>query len=120
MGGGGHGGAGRPGGGPGGPARAAAFGGSYIVFALRHGTPTPLEIKTGLTDLDHIEVVQGLGEGDTVLVLPSASLVSGQQEFKDRVQRMTGGGGLPGVRQQDQQRPAAGGGSGGAPRPQAR
>jgi HlyD family secretion protein len=119
MGGGGHGG-GRSGGGSGGQARAAAFGGSYIVFALRQGTPTPLEIQTGLTDLDNIEIVRGLSETDTVLVLPSASLVSGQQEFKDRVQRMTGGGGLPGVRQQDQQRPAAGGGSSGAPRPQAR
>jgi HlyD family secretion protein len=118
--GGGHGG-GRPGGGQGG-ARAAAFGANYIVFALRNGTPTPLEIQTGLTDLDHIEIVRGLSEGDTVLVLPSASLVSAQQEFKDRMQRMTGGGGLPGVRQQDQQRPASGGAGGGsgAPRPQAR
>jgi HlyD family secretion protein len=113
---------GRQGGGSGGgPARAAAFGGSYIVFALRQGTPTPVEIQTGLTDLDHIEVARGLSEGDTVLMLPSASLVSAQQEFKDRMQRMQGGGGLPGVRQQDQPRPATGGaGTSGAPRAQAR
>lgn len=119
-GGGGSGEGGRRGGAAGGQARAAAFGGSYIVFALRQGVPTPAEIQTGLTDLDHIEVTRGLSEADTVLLLPSASLVNAQQEFKDRMQRMQGGGGLPGVRQQDQQRPAAGGGSSGAPRSQAR
>jgi hypothetical protein len=33
-----------------------------------------------------------------VLVLPSASLIQSQQEFKNRFNRMTGGGSLPGVR----------------------
>ncbi len=112
MGGGGHGRGGNSGGGADGSPRAAAFGGSYVVFAMRNGAPEAREIQTGLTDLDHIEVTQGLSEGDTVLVLPSASLVNAQEEFKNRMQRMPGGGGLPGVRQQEQQRPA-GGGSGG-------
>ena len=90
------------GGGPGGAGRVqrqSDFGGSYIVFALRDGTPTPLQIRTGLTDLDHVEVVSGLTEGDTVLVLPSASLITSQRDFRERVQRMSGGG-LPGVQQQ--------------------
>jgi hypothetical protein len=69
------------------------------VFALRDGRPTPLSIRTGLTDLDYIEVLNGLSEGDTVLLLPSASLVQGQREMRERFQRMTGGG-LPGVQQQ--------------------
>src|SRR5260370_237455 len=33
---------------------------TYIVFALRNGQPTPVQIRTGLSDLDHIEVVSGL------------------------------------------------------------
>jgi len=35
-----------------------------------------VQIRTGLTDLDYIEVVSGLTEQDTVLVLPSASLLN--------------------------------------------
>jgi hypothetical protein len=101
--------------------RAGAFGGSFIVFTLRHGEPAPLEIETGLTDFDNVEVTRGLAEGDTVLVLPSASLVAAQQQFRDRVQRMQGGGGLPGMQQQQpQQRPQGGGSAGGGQRPQAR
>ena len=69
----------------------------YIVFALREGVPVPVYIQTGLTDLDYIEVVEGLSESDSVLVLPSAGLVRYQERLKDRIQRITGGG-LPGVR----------------------
>jgi multidrug efflux pump subunit AcrA (membrane-fusion protein) len=84
--------------GPGGPARTASAG-NYMVFALRSGRIVPVPIKTGLTDQDHIEVRTGLTEGDTVLVLPSASLVQAQQQFRQRFQNVTGGG-LPGLRQQ--------------------
>jgi HlyD family secretion protein len=69
----------------------------YIVFALRDGTPTPLHIRAGLTDLDYSEVVEGLSESDSVLVLPSASLVRSQERLRDRIRRFTGGG-LPGLR----------------------
>jgi HlyD family secretion protein len=79
--------------------RSAAVGGSYIVFALRAGKPTPVLIQTGLTDQDHIEVTSGLAERDTVLVLPSASLLSAQRDMRERTQRITGGG-LPGLQQQ--------------------
>jgi HlyD family secretion protein len=79
------------------------FGGRYIVFVKRPGGPTPVWVRTGLTDLDYSEVVSGLGESDSVLVLPSASLVQSQQEMQDRANRMTGGGGVPGMRQQQQQ-----------------
>ena len=77
------------------------FGGSYIVFARRGGTIVPLNIRTGLTDLDYTEVVSGLNPEDSVLVLPSASLVQSQQEFKERVTRVTGGG-LPGLQSPQQ------------------
>lgn len=75
------------------------FGGNYIVFVMRGGRPTAVPVRTGLTDLDYSEVVSGLTPTDTVLVLPSASLVQSQQEMRDRLQRMTGGGGIPGVQQ---------------------
>jgi len=77
------------------------FGGHYIVFARRGGTIVPLNVKTGLTDLDYTEVVSGLNREDSVLVLPSASLVQSQQEFKERVTRVTGSG-LPGLQSPQQ------------------
>jgi len=72
---------------------------SYIVFTLKKGKPTPVQIRTGLTDLDYVEVVSGLSEQDTVLVLPSASLVNSQRDMQQRMRQFTGGG-LPGVQQQ--------------------
>jgi hypothetical protein len=102
--------------------RASAFGGTYIVFALRDGKPAPVEIETGLTDLDHIEVVRGLAEQDTVLILPSASLVNSQKEFRDRMSRMQGGGALPGMQRSGTSGSGSGtaSGSAGAVRPQSR
>ena len=81
---------------------------SYIVFTMRKGQPTPVQVRTGLSDLDYIEVVSGLTEQDTVLVLPSASLLNSQRDMQQRLRNI---GGLPGVQQQQptttQQRPAA-------------
>jgi HlyD family secretion protein len=81
--------------------------GRYIVFVRRNGQPTPAWIRTGLTDLDHTEVLEGLALSDSVFVLPSASLVQSQQESRERVNRITGGGGVPGMQQQ----PAPAGGT---------
>jgi HlyD family secretion protein len=75
-------------------------GGRYIVFVKRPEGPKSVWIRTGLTDLDYIEVLDGLEESDSVLVLPSASLVQSQQESRERVNRITGGGGLPGMQQE--------------------
>lgn len=103
-----RGGRGGAGGGPGnGLRRSNDVGGRYIVFVLRNGVPTPVQIRTGLTDLDYSEVTSGLTEKDTVLVLPSASLVNSQQQFQQRMQNF---GGIPGMRQQaggTQKAPAA-------------
>jgi HlyD family secretion protein len=89
----------------------AFSGGTYIVFVQRDGKPTPVYIKTGLTDLDYSEVKSGLKEGDMVLMLPSASLIQGQQNLQNRMKSMSGG--LPG--QANTTTPAAGGaGKGGA------
>jgi HlyD family secretion protein len=102
----GNGGGARSGGG-GGMRSGSGGGGSYIVFVLRDGRPAPAVIKTGLTDLDYIEVLEGLNENDTVVVLPSASLVASQEDMRERIQRMTGGG-IPGMQQQTQTRPQTG------------
>jgi HlyD family secretion protein len=84
--------------GSGGQTTDALFGGSYIVFALRNGQPQPVNVRTGLTDLDYSEVRAGLTAADTVLILPSASLVAAQEESRERMSRMNQG--LPGVQQQ--------------------
>jgi HlyD family secretion protein len=88
------------------------FGGRYIVFAKRGGQPTARNIRTGITDLDYSQVIQGLEPGDSVLLLPSASMVQSQQDFKERINRVTGGGAVPGMQQQQPsggQAPRAGG-----------
>jgi HlyD family secretion protein len=91
-----------------------ASGGRYIVFAKRNGAPTPVWIRTGLTDLDYSEVLDGLAVGDSIYVLPSASLVQSQQDMQRRANQITGGGAVPGMRQQTTTAP------GGAPAPAGR
>jgi HlyD family secretion protein len=78
-------------------------GSRYIVFVKRNGRPTPVWIRTGLTDLDYSEVMEGLTASDSVLVLPSASLVQSQQDMRERFNRVTGGGAVPGMQQQTTQ-----------------
>ena len=89
---------GSPGAGAGGQSsstNAALMGGSYVVFVLRGGIPQPVPVRTGLTDLDYSEVVSGLTLADTVLILPSTSLIESQQEMQERMSRM--GRGIPGI-----------------------
>ncbi len=71
----------------------ALFGGRYIVFALRDGKATAVYVTTGITDLDWSEVKSGLTEQDSVLLLPSASLIQSQQSLQERMSRNSG---LPG------------------------
>jgi HlyD family secretion protein len=93
--------------GRGGARPAQGAGSRYIVFVTRNGKPTPVWIRTGLTDLDYSEVLEGLTASDSVLVLPSASLVQSQQQSRERINRITGGGAVPGMQQQSPQ-PAGG------------
>jgi HlyD family secretion protein len=96
------GGGGRGGGGRGGRGGKSdvSLGGRYIVFTLKNGKATPVYIQTGLTDLDYSEVKMGLLESDSVLMLPSASLVAQQAQMQAR---MSANAGLPG-----QAKPATG------------
>lgn len=86
-----------------------SFGGRFIVFALKNGKPMPVYIQTGLTDLDYSEVKLGLVEGDSVLLLPSASLVAQQAQMQAR---MSANAGLPGQAKPAAGNTAAGGGGG--------
>lgn len=70
----------------GGAARSASseylFQGEYWVVALRNNQPTPVPVRTGLTDLEYSEVVSGLQPGDQVLLLPSTSLFEQQAQLQ--------------------------------------
>jgi len=83
------------------PSRGNAEGGDALslgrglwVVALREGREVPTPVETGITDLDRVEITGGLAEGDTVLLLPTASLVEVQQQIQEFTSRR---GGIPGL-----------------------
>ncbi len=73
---------------------------------MRGGKPEAVPIQTGLTDLDYSEVRSGLTAQDTVLILPSASLLAQQEQQRNRMNRMTGGGAVPGMQRNSTSTPA--------------
>jgi HlyD family secretion protein len=66
------------------------FGGDYWVVALRGNEPTPIAVKTGLTDLEYSEIVAGLMPGDQVLLLPSTSLYEQQERLQQFINQRFG------------------------------
>ncbi len=70
-----------------------------VIFAWRDGAITPVPVRVGVTDWENIEVVSGLQEGDSVALLPTASLLRDQAQLLARYQRFRGGG-VPGMRSQ--------------------
>lgn len=61
------------------------FGGNYVVFVMRGGVPTPIPIRTGLTDLDYHEVVAGdLTEADSLVVLTAVGAAQVSQGGQPR------------------------------------
>jgi HlyD family secretion protein len=85
---------------------AVRLGGRFWVVRDDAGRLTPVAVVTGVTDLDRVEVVSGLKDGDTVLVLPSSSLIETQERVQSFVRSR---GGIPGMNQQG---PDAQGGAG--------
>jgi HlyD family secretion protein len=71
-----------------------AFGGDYWVFVKRDKKPVAVGVRTGLTDLDYSEIISGLADGDSVLLLPSSGLVESQQRMREQMRRF---GGMPGM-----------------------
>ena len=76
------------------------FGGRFWVVAERDGSRVAVPVRTGITDLDRAEIVDGLEEGDTVLLLPSSHLMETQQELQSFITRRIGG--VPGIGQRSQ------------------
>ncbi len=67
------------------------FGGSYVVFVLRNGVPRAVPIQTGLTDFDYTAVVSGLRESDSVVILPTAGLITEMQRREEHILERVGG-----------------------------
>ena len=86
----------REGGGRGRPETDYRFGGDFwVVLQDNDGSTRPVAVRTGLTDLDRVEVVAGLDEGQEVLILPSANLIETQERLQDFINRRVGT--LPGM-----------------------
>jgi len=75
------------------------FGSSFWVVTERDGRRQPMAVKTGITDLDRAEIIEGLQEGDRVLLLPSSHLVETQQQLQSFINRRVGG--VPGISRSD-------------------
>jgi HlyD family secretion protein len=72
------------------------FGGHFWVVVQGSDGPELRHIVTGITDLDRVEVLDGLDDKQTVLVLPSSSLVETQQDLQQFINRRIGA--VPGIR----------------------
>ena len=67
------------------------FGGDFwVVVQEVNGNIRTANVRAGITDLDRVEIVSGLDESDTVLILPSAHLVETQQELQQAISRRIG------------------------------
>lgn len=71
------------------------FGGNFWVVVDNNGPRDFRNVRTGITDLDQVEILAGLAEGDRVLILPSSHLVETQQELQEWINRRVGG--VPGI-----------------------
>lgn len=71
------------------------FGGKFWVVVDHDGEFEFRNVTTGITDLDRVEIIEGLQADDTVLVLPSTHLVETQQDLQNWINRRVGG--VPGI-----------------------
>ncbi len=72
------------------------FGGDFWVVVDRQGDNEIRKIRTGITDLDRVEILSGLDEGEAILVLPSSHLVETQQQLQNWINRRIGRS-VPGI-----------------------
>lgn len=70
------------------------FGGEFWVV-MDNANQEVRKVRTGVTDLDRVEIISGLDESDRVLVLPSSHLVETQQDLQNFINRRIGG--VPGI-----------------------
>lgn len=86
-----------------GESQALQLGRGLWVVAMRDGREVPTPVETGITDLDRVEITGGVAEGDSVLLLPTASLMEIQRHIQDVASRR---GGIPGLTQRPASAPA--------------
>lgn len=55
------------------------------VTVRRNGIEETVRIRTGLTNLDNIEVIKGLAVGDTVVYSLSSGAMRAREEFRERM-----------------------------------
>ena len=58
---------------------------AFIVLKKTKKGAVPTWIKTGKTDLNYVEVKEGINFDETVYVLPSEGLIKYQQKFSERI-----------------------------------
>ena len=70
------------------------FGGEFWVV-IDSDEQEIRKIRTGVTDLNNVEVVSGLEESERVLILPSSHLLETQQDLQNFIKRRSRG--VPGI-----------------------
>ena len=70
------------------------FGGEFWVVLDTPGREIR-KVRTGVTDLDNVEIISGLDEDDRVLILPSSHLLETQQDLQNFINRRIGR--VPGI-----------------------
>ena len=70
------------------------FGGDFWVV-MDSAEQEIRKVRTGITDLDRVEIISGLDEGDRVLILPSSHLLQTQQDLQNFINRRRSG--VPGI-----------------------
>ena len=70
------------------------FGGDFWVVLDTPGREIR-KVRSGVTDLDRVEIVDGLNESDRVLILPSSHLLETQEDLQQFIKRRVGG--VPGI-----------------------
>ena len=70
------------------------FGGEFWVV-IDSAAQEVRKVRTGVTDLNHVEIISGLDETERVLVLPSSHLLETQQDLQNFINRRMGG--VPGI-----------------------
>ena len=63
---------------------------TFIVLKKTKKGAVPTWIKTGKTDLNYVEVKEGIKSKEAVYVLPSEGLIKYQQKFSERVKNRFG------------------------------
>jgi len=71
------------------------FGGNFWVV-IDSDEQEIRKVRTGVTDLNNVEIVSGLDESERVLVLPSSHLIETQQDLQNFINRRMGG--VPGIK----------------------